>query len=538
MTLRWNLEQFKLHHQTVFVRGWLLDDRLVVAEMALQLLNDCHQERDRLQLTGSQPRPDVAERFPGRPNSMTAGFVGLGSWRCEPNGLDSIRLLVRFTNGTQQSLDVTALIGLKPGVLSRWRSHLHQLMSIGKTALSLIGRRDWPSLWHKIKLRVRNHDLKPLSQISILKNSLVVLGERCPMHLIIDHDLGGGANRSRDAQVASWLSEGATAIILSFEISSLTYVLTIQSEQKSLRYGIYDESLVLAAIGGLPIKSIVFNNAVSFKAPMHLPSLLIALKEKTGARFIFLLHDYFVICPTVYLLDNEGAFCQIPELKKCEHCLPLNHYLFSSFYRGSVREWRLSWGQLLAHADEITAFSNAAASLLRKAYPELRELAAVQIKPHLLDLPRDPPIEAISISSAVIGVVGQIGVHKGCHVVRDLADQIRIERGSERIVVIGSLECHADPTIVTQTGRYPRHELRERISRSGINIILFPSVWPETFSFVCAEICQTGLPILCFDLGAQAEWIYSYPRGKLLSVRDSAQVLLELRSFFDFIYKL
>ena len=122
--------------------------------------------------------------------------------------------------------------------------------------------------------------------------------------------------------------------------------------------------------------------------------------------------------------------------------------------------------------------------------------------------------------------------------VRDLADQIRIERGSERIVVIGSLECHADPTIVTQTGRYPRHKLRERISRSGINIILFPSVWPETFSFVCAEICETGLPILCFDLGAQAEWIRSYPRGKLLSVRDSAQVLLELRSFFNLIYKL
>ena len=34
---------------------------------------------------------------------------------------------------------------------------------------------------------------------------------------------------------------------------------------------------------------------------------------------------------------------------------------------------------------------------------------------------------------------------------------------------------------------------------------LFPSIWPESFSYVVQEIMLMGLPFVCFDLGAPAE---------------------------------
>ncbi len=43
------------------------------------------------------------------------------------------------------------------------------------------------------------------------------------------------------------------------------------------------------------------------------------------------------------------------------------------------------------------------------------------------------------------------------------------------------------------------------MARYGITDWLIPSIWPETFSFATHEALDTGLPVWCFDLGAQSE---------------------------------
>jgi len=68
------------------------------------------------------------------------------------------------------------------------------------------------------------------------------------------------------------------------------------------------------------------------------------------------------------------------------------------------------------------------------------------------------------------------------------------------------------------TGPYDREDLPELVERHGINLFLFPSTWPETFSYVVSEMKSLGLPIVAFDLGAPAERLRGDPLARLVPV--------------------
>jgi glycosyltransferase involved in cell wall biosynthesis len=149
---------------------------------------------------------------------------------------------------------------------------------------------------------------------------------------------------------------------------------------------------------------------------------------------------------------------------------------------------------------------------------------------------RGQTIEVKNFEPLVIGIVGQIGLHKGAEVVRDLAAEIRRQNGTERIAVIGTLETNADKSIVRETGPYRHDNLAEEIRRSGANLMFLPSIWPETFSYVAQEMMELGLPIVCLDLGAPAERIRTYSKGFILSSRHPVKLLQELRMFSQSLY--
>ena len=64
-------------------------------------------------------------------------------------------------------------------------------------------------------------------------------------------------------------------------------------------------------------------------------------------------------------------------------------------------------------------------------------------------------------------------------------------------------------------------------------MFFFPSIWPETFSYVVSEMTALALPIVAFDLGAPAERLRSNPAARLVERVDAAaalEALLELHA--------
>jgi len=71
---------------------------------------------------------------------------------------------------------------------------------------------------------------------------------------------------------------------------------------------------------------------------------------------------------------------------------------------------------------------------------------------------------------------------------------------------------------------------------NGVNVILFPSIWPETFSYVVQEMIELGYPVASFNLGAPAERLQKYDKGVLLSSMNPEIVVQELIDMHRKIY--
>ena len=185
---------------------------------------------------------------------------------------------------------------------------------------------------------------------------------------------------------------------------------------------------------------------------------------------------------------------------------------------------------MIDSAERVLCFSEASRTLLRRAYPSLKD-TVVEVQPHTL---ARVPVRATpdpARTTLRIGVVGHISRPKGAAMVSEIADEIARRGLAVEIVVIGSLETEAPGDVVTVIGPYSPPELPGLIERSGANLFLFPSIVPETFSFVTQELIQLGVPLLCFDLGAQAEKVRAYSRGRVVPVMGAPAMLDDLLDF-------
>jgi glycosyltransferase involved in cell wall biosynthesis len=111
--------------------------------------------------------------------------------------------------------------------------------------------------------------------------------------------------------------------------------------------------------------------------------------------------------------------------------------------------------------------------------------------------------------------MGQINAQKGARIVAGVVERIEKGHPDVRVVVLGTLDVPCRSSRLTVTGQYKREDLPDLIEAHGINMFLFPSIWPETFSYVVAEMMALELPVVAFDLGAPAERLRSYRRARL-----------------------
>jgi len=351
--------------------------------------------------------------------------------------------------------------------------------------------------------------------------------------LVVDHKLGGGSNIFREKLVKQLLTSGQTSVLL----------VLYSREDKRIECHVHDSNSIclrhhpssldalIRLLAPLAFDEIIVNDLVSWPNPVAMMPLLCNLKNRTAAKLTIYFHEYFLLCPSWTLLNHLDQFCGLPDLKACDHCLS-NHtdrwVTDVGITRMSI--WREACGALLASADKIVCFSQCTATFIEKCYPagDFR----VAVIPHaLLYVPIDLPKPDYA-NPLRIGVLGNIGFHKGERIVEELSGLIS-ERGIDaHIVVIGRYSRPSRDNI-TVLGKYDREDLARLIDGHGINIFLFPSIWPETFSFVCAEIMALRMPLVAFNLGAPAERIRGYEFGLLVDEVGAEPALCGIISLYD-----
>lgn len=349
--------------------------------------------------------------------------------------------------------------------------------------------------------------------------------------LIIDHAMGGGANRYRDEQLAEALRPDRTVALLTYRVAQDRYLLDLCDGDSYVAVTATSRPEVERVLLGLGIGRILLNNLVSYPDVRAMTETIREVAARTGAAVTFPLHDYFAVCPSFNLLDQDGQFCGVPDLSRCRACLAEVDLPAPVLdVPRDIDAWRAAWSHMLGEADEIVAFSATSRTLLARAYPNLAA-ERVCVRPHTVDYMPDRTVALDRSAPLHIGVVGEISYAKGAEIVAALDDLMRRTGTSARLSVIGTLDRRHGGQIA-QTGRYRTADLPDLLAEHEITVCLIPSIWPETFCYVAEELLRLGMPVAAFDLGAPAERLRDHPLGLVLTSREPDRMLAELEAFW------
>lgn len=315
-----------------------------------------------------------------------------------------------------------------------------------------------------------------------------------PLPVYMAHSMGGGAEHYLQRRIAGDIKgAGAdTAVVLRVG-GAQRWQIDVHTPDGVTRGATDDMPSIRRLLASAAALHIVYSNGVGDPDPVRLPKILLGLKRGDQDSIEVQFHDFYPLTPSFNLLSTRGRFEGVPAAGARS---PAHETRRPDGSLVKLSDWRDAWGALLRAANEVRVFSQDGAAHVRAAYPEVTP----NVVPHAL--PPLPPRLTAAPGAAVIGVLGNIGLPKGAEVLQRMGDHV--PKGG--LALIGNIDPAYDPgPNVPVHGDYRIADLETLVARYRVGCWLIPSICPETFSYTTQECLATGLPVWCFDVGAQAE---------------------------------
>lgn len=525
---RYNLERVEYNQGILLLQGWLVAEGGQPNLRLHGISPEGQPWEQNIEL--NQDRPDVGQALHLPLAKQRCGFFCYT--RVPAGQLLELRVEVQQQTHTLHSWQEKPRTS---AVRTRWRSWRYYL---GRAWRLLRGGQ-----WRGLKEKVTRHVASAIQAWRAGLRPDAGLTAESWGCLVVDHDLGGGANHYRRQQLIPELqASNASIAFLTFSVLSLKYMV--------YRLGAGNTQQVVAALSWEQLQQwlnqnsfdhVFYNDAVSFPHALELVECLTDYKkQQPQCHLTIAVHDYFAICPSQHLLNASGQYCGIPDLQTCRTCLTHSGQAMVPLYNHhGIEGWRSQWSAFLAAADEVRIFDASAQTALKKAYPALSP--ALQLRPH--QVPPLSPAEETSLRtwqqrkkrpSGRIGVVGAITSEaKGAKRLAELVQTIASGKKPYTVVVIG--ECPVMPGYPLKiTGPYRPEQLTPLLIANDIDILFFTSVVPETFSYVLHELMRYQLPMAAFDLGAQSTFLTNYPSAVRLGLDESSEEILKKLEPYSF----
>lgn len=337
---------------------------------------------------------------------------------------------------------------------------------------------------------------------------LMLRNENKPV-LVIDHDRGGGANHYRYRAVQKWLKEGRTVCVYIEDYLTGLRQMRCYKGEDYIYIHMKDNHDLIDFLQKTRFEEVHYNSLVFSLDPISNVDIISDIKEPTSLTIN--VHDFFPVCPSYTLLNYQDEYCGIPDIAHCRSCIKKHCDIYPNAKK-DIDIWRSHWQHLLQRSEIIRCFSESSAQLIERAYPE--------IKNKIITIPHDtnyfkPELNLPSLENDLhIGIIGSINKQKGAKIIQDFSNYIKNNNIPCKITLIGEIDTNYKlPSIVNVTGEYSHDDLPRIIEEYGVQIIWFPAIWPETFSYVTSECIAMDLPITAFDIGAPAERLKKYHKS-------------------------
>ena len=242
-------------------------------------------------------------------------------------------------------------------------------------------------------------------------------------------------------------------------------------------------------------------------------------------------HDFYMACPTINLLDATGIFCGgETDALRCQHCLNAQ----PDFCGVDIAAWRAAHADLMKKAAFVIAPSTWAGEMFSRYFPR----NDIRVIPHGIDSAANSASALPSVlllpddAYHSIGVLGAIGPVKGARQLEFLVARSRERKLALRWVVVGYLDRQFQPhqdagALLTVHGQYIPQHVEALLDHYRISLVVFPSAGPETFCYTLTEAWLAGRPALVPPIGALHERVQASGAGWVMQDWRNTDTILD-----------
>ncbi|MGM1054033.1 MAG: glycosyltransferase [Pseudomonadota bacterium] len=244
---------------------------------------------------------------------------------------------------------------------------------------------------------------------------------------------------------------------------------------------------------------------------------LLKVAEWLGIPKVFSFHDYYTICPTVKLLDDQQSFCAgrcTPGEGYCRHELWPEESVVQ-LKHGQVKPWQRTFAAVLQQCDAFVTTTGQAREVILGRYP-LLEQKPFSVIAHGRDFSAMAQLAPCPEAGEPLRLVvpGNISPAKGGALIEALAKLL--PPGEIEIHMLGRVSPElALPASVVCHGEYARDEFHLKLAEIKPHAGAVLSIWPETWCHTLTELWSAGVPVVGFDIGAVGERIRETGAGWL-----------------------
>jgi len=246
-------------------------------------------------------------------------------------------------------------------------------------------------------------------------------------------------------------------------------------------------------------------NLIHVNHIMGVESLVFNLLEELSCPLFITLHDYYFIAGSPVLYDDSGVYNEATaSVGGVRRRVTEKNIAFMSCER-----WSASVEKLFRRADKIIAPSAYVAKIYSVAYPEFNYSLVEHVDKEIFGL---YPAVTVKKSDSVlrVAVIGAIGKEKGADFFEKIAVSLNKKKSGIKFYLIGYSYRELDSCIRT-TGAYAEEDLDGLLDEIKPDVIWFPAMWAETYSYTLSLALERGYPVVVPGIGAQYERVKNRP---------------------------
>ena len=321
-----------------------------------------------------------------------------------------------------------------------------------------------------------------------------------PGVLAVLHDRSGGTLRHA-TELAGHLDQRAVFFALTPTPGSAVRLELIEPGAGfRLEFGLPGQwQTLLDVLRGLGIAHVHYHHLLGHRDE------ILQLGEQLGVRWDFTAHDFYSMCPQITLTGDDDRYCGETGNSECTHCVP-----GASAPGGiDITQWRERHADFLGQARHVLAPSRDTARRFARAFPK----SDVRLAPHTdmalqAQLPAPAVMRLAADARLKVVVLGGLSRIKGADVLEDVASLAARAGAPLEFHLIGHAyrELLKQPrAALTVHGPYLDSDLPGLLAWIKPDLIWFPALWPETYSYTLSAALLAGLPVVAPDIGSFPE---------------------------------